>query len=385
VGQRVVIVDFNHMVHTYANSSHRLSEVIDGERVDTTIQSGTIKAIHKWSRGGCNPTAVCFDSPVAIKKSYFAEALGMDTQTEKEYKGGRKGLGGDIYETMDAIKKMLMRSGVSCYKAENYEADDLISACVDRAKEQYPGMPIDIITNDADILPLVDEQVSVFLRSKKMTWAESKELIKPKYVQVKPENLQEVVEGMSAFKGFKIPYNTVLLHKLLRGDSSDNINTDSVKEVSKLFPPKKFNEMIDRMEEANVDFSKLFRYGKNEQIFIDKDNKPIAPHKLGRYEQGELQKIYLDPKELTNMAGILSWYYDFGNKVTDEEKEELIQKVTKHIEVMYRGMNLNGRLVVNGGEFIRNPAQVKQINTFEEYDLQKSIKKWGITLSLGRF
>lgn len=76
-----------------------------------------------------------------------------------------KSLSDDIYRAMDIVKEVLVESGISCFKMENYEARDLILACLDRAKEDYPDLPIDIISNDENILPLVDEQVSVFLRS----------------------------------------------------------------------------------------------------------------------------------------------------------------------------------------------------------------------------
>lgn len=45
--KRVVIVDFNHMIHTYYYSQHRLSVrvVENGESIekDTTVQNGTLK------------------------------------------------------------------------------------------------------------------------------------------------------------------------------------------------------------------------------------------------------------------------------------------------------------------------------------------------------
>ena len=43
---------------------------------------------------------------------------------------------------------------------QDYEADDLIGALVRRLKVSEPNTPIDVICNDSDLLPLVDEQVS---------------------------------------------------------------------------------------------------------------------------------------------------------------------------------------------------------------------------------
>ena len=87
MGKRIVIVDFNHMVHTYFYSQHRLSARVEenGESVekDTTIQNGCLKAIARWSNQGTNPTAVCFDRPVPARKAFYQNALGMTIGTDK--------------------------------------------------------------------------------------------------------------------------------------------------------------------------------------------------------------------------------------------------------------------------------------------------------------
>lgn len=364
--KRVIIVDFNHLVHTYMNSGHRLSKtvVINGQPqlIDTTVQNGTIKAIHRWSNGGSYPTAVCFDSPVPSRKAYFAKVFDMGVDTEKAYKGRRTSMSGEMFEAIEMVKDLLISAGVSCFKGNNYEADDLIFACIEKAKEVYPNYPIDVITNDADLLPLVDEQVSVFLRSKKMTWAERKDLEKPHYIQVTPRNYREVVEDLSSYRKFSVPYNSLLLHKLLRGDSSDNIPGN----VKKLFPPTKYNALIERLTENGVDLSSLFKYGKCRETLVSIKTGEVVDK---NHDRNDMAIRYEDPQELVDMINVLCWY------IEDEE-------VLNHIKKMYRGMNLN-HAYSGLGNISRKPARLREpMKSFNEVELQSKISPLGINLKL---
>lgn len=364
---RVIIVDFNHMAHTYMNSGHRLTKTvkINGEQrvIDTTVQNGTIKCIHRWSRGGKYPTAVCFDSPVPSRKAYFAKMFDMGVEGDNAYKGSRAHMSNDMFEAITMVQELLVSSGVSCYKGENYEADDLIFACIEKAKIDYPDYYIDVITNDADLLPLVDDRVSVFLRSKKNTWAEFKEIEKLHYIQVTPDNFQEVVEDLSSYRKFLVPYNSLLLHKLIRGDSSDNISND----IKKLYPPKKWNMLIETMLNNGVDFSSLFRYGKCKEVYVSRTTGKVVD--INTHDRSDIAIQYDDPEELTNMLDTLCWYI---------EEDEVLDYIAK----MYRGMNLN-QAYTNLGSISRKPAKIKlPIASFNETELQAKIKPLDINLKL---
>lgn len=366
MNKRVIIVDFNHMAHTYMNSHHRLSKtvMINGrpQLIDTTVQNGTIKAIHRWSNGGAFPTAVCFDSPVPSRKAYFSKAFNMGIEGDTAYKGSRASMSGDMFDSIEMVKDLLLSSGVSCYKGQNYEADDLIFACIEKAKEDYPDYKIDVITNDADLLPLVDDTVSVFLRSRKLTWAESKELEKLHYIQVTPNNFEEVVSDLSAYKKFSVPYNSLLLHKLLRGDTSDNIPGV----VKKLFPPMKYNMLISKLIENGVDLSKLFRYGKCKETLVSLSTGEEVDE---NHNKEDLAVRYDDPQELKDMIDVLCWY------IEDDS-------VLEHIKKMYRGMNLNNAYP-GLGAVSRRPAKIKdKIKTFNEVELQTKVSPLGINLKL---
>lgn len=329
--KRAIIVDFNPLVHLYLNSGHRLSYM--GR--DTTIQNGAIRNINKWANHGSNPLIVCFDSRVPARKAYFSKAFEMGIDSKDQYKGGRSGLSSQAFDAIADVKTAFKDVGITCLQAENYEADDLIAAAVKGVKNIYPGMPIDIITNDADIIPLVDEDVSVFLRSRKYTRSVRPDLEKLKYVQITPETYQEIVEDLSTFKKFYVPYNTVLLHKLLRGDPSDNI-----KGIKKKYPPLKYNELLQRMIDGGVDIHEVFRYG--DTYWRSTDEAWVS-------------------EQLSKILEVLEYY------THDEETLDFVKKA-------YLGINLNtGYIFSNKGEtnpLNRTIAKLKKCNNgYSELDL----------------
>ena len=346
---RIVIIDFNHIAHAYSHSSFRLSErvLINGqlEEVDTTIQTGALKCINRWANRGNNPVAVCFDSPVPGRKCYYAKAFNMGVDTDQEYKGGRSKMSNLLYDSITMCESLLKKGGVTCFRAHNYEADDLVFACIQAAKRDYPGVPIDVITNDADLVPLVDETVSVFLRSKKNTWAEDKSIEKAHYIQIRPYNYQEVIQGLSAFSKFYMPYNTVLLHKLLRGDSSDNING-----IKKLFPPKKYNAMVSEMQNDGVDIGNIFRYGICIPHYCLRDTRAEVSREFALANKEACMVRYDDPMELKAILDVLSRYVGFTGKVDE---------VLGFVEKMYKGMNLN-QAYVGMGNISRTPASINK-------------------------
>lgn len=381
--ERVLIVDFSHQVHIFYHSKFRMSVnvVVNGEVVqkDTTVQNSAIKNLNRWSKGGIFPTAVCFDRPVPARKAFWQGVFPeMAVGSGNEYKGNRESMPDAMFEAVTDCENILRRAGVSCYARANYEADDLIFACVQRAKEKYPGSPIDIVTNDADLLPLVDNQVSVFLRSKKLTWAEDKSLEKAHYVQVTPKNFQSVVEDLSAYRGFLIPYNTLLLHKLLRGDSSDNFR---MKEISRMFPKSKYNAMIMKMIEDDINFNEIFRYGKPiYEIYNTVTGEVFSgslQEALASPERKNLKKRICDSDELDAITKILHMY-----TVLSDEQIDVVRNV-------YLGMNLNqpyansdDRLKRKEYKITAESSSTPDICRYNQVALHEAVLPLGIHLQL---
>ena len=183
--RRVVIVDVSHLFYKYAfggAASLSATITVDGvpQVVDTTLPAYTIKQLHRWSNFGFNPLVVCFDGKYGnrSRKAYFAKYNGLRPGAEPVgYKGSRQSQDQRFYDGVNITRNLLVDGGVVCLKADGYEADDLVKAAVDASKAQYPDLPIDVITGDQDLVPLVDDQVSVFLSSRKMTWAEDKSIV----------------------------------------------------------------------------------------------------------------------------------------------------------------------------------------------------------------
>jgi DNA polymerase-1 len=356
--ERVLIIDFNHIAHTYAHSQVRLSsQVVQAgitKVVDTTIPNFSIKLINKWSRGGMYPTVVCFDSPVISRKMYFANAFNMSADTADAYKAGRSHMESMFYTSIELTKNLLARAGVKCLQANNYEADDLIFACIVKAKQDYPNAAIDVVTNDADLLPLVDDKVSVFIRSRVNTYAVRPELEKAHYIQVVPENYSRVVEDMSAYRNFRIPYNSILLHKLLRGDTSDNIPG-----VKKKYPPKKYSAMIEAMLADGVDFENTFRYGICPKTYYNTFTGQVITREEALANQGNSKVVYQTPVELANILAVL-------DKYTNGDRETL-----EHVEKAYLGFNLN-QAYVGLGSSSRHSAVIRDtIPRYNEINLIK--------------
>jgi DNA polymerase-1 len=285
--------------------------------------------------------------------------------TDKEYKGGRTSMPQAMYDAIRMTQDLLLKAGICCLMAENYEADDLIKVAIDGARKFYPGVPIDVITNDADLLPLVDDTVSVFLRSKVDTYAVKASLEKAHYIQVTPENFQSRVEKLSAYKKFLIPYNSLLLHKLLRGDSSDKISG-----VGKMFPPKKYNDMILEMQCNGVDFASTFRYGSPIRRIVNSVTNEVVTEEQYRSSEDKSPFVlrYDNPKELDNILEVLNMYVG--------------EEVLEHVEKTYLGMNLN-QAYSGFGKLSRKPLVLnKPVMPFSEVTLQSVVSQLGINLNL---
>jgi DNA polymerase-1 len=350
--------------------------VVNGkaEDKDTTVQNGTLKSIYKWSNRGTNPTAVCFDRPVIARKVFFQNAFPeMGIGTGNEYKGNRDRMADTMFTASQDVMRILQSANVACFAKDGYEADDLIFACIKWARENYPDLHIDVVTNDADLLPLVCDEVSVYLRSKKGTFAENKAFEKNHYIEVTPRNYQQVVENLSYYKGYIIPYNALLLHKLLRGDPSDQFGNGSIKSK---FSPKKWNAMIDRMISGGVDFSTSFRYGepvvKIMQRSTGEEFSGTMEEVLAREDKSDFYQKICNPVELDTIIGLLKEYTDLN-----DDELDIIEKI-------YWGMNLNMTYPHKDPRFARRGFVVgkksARIVPFSEIELNNAARDLQINL-----
>lgn len=370
IQQRVQIIDVSHLFYKAAyGGMPPLSATIEmnGQliTVNTQIPTFVIKTIHRWSKGGVNPTIVCFDTRGGnrCRKAYFTKIRGLSGDgSSSPYKEGRSSENSQFYQSIELTMKLLYNGGVCCLKADNFEADDLVKAAVDLAKAKYPEMPIDIMTGDVDLVPLVDKQVSVFLQSRKTTYATNDEIKKPHYVQLTPDNYQDYMEGLSAYNKYIVPYNSILLVKLLRGDKSDGIDGYPK------FYPRTYNKLVEDMQEDGVDFSSVFRYDAPTQSVRYNDTNEEVPEGVA-LDRNTMHILFGEPPKLTQIKDILSNYLD--------------EDIVRHVERVYNGINLNGAFVDLPDTFKRRPAKINiDLTGYVAGELQRSVQDLKINLPM---
>lgn len=394
--KRMVIVDYNHIAYKLAFAPaasllHYYQDPTTGlvTPIPTNVQSGSMKSLFRWTRGGYDSLAVCFDRPCPQRKAYFREAFSeLESGGAGDYKGQRNNANDMLMQAINMTQEMLEKAGVSCYYGNGYEADDLIFAVVQAAKEQYPDRKIDVVTGDADLIPLVDDQVSVFMRSMKNTDSEHLAIRKNKYVQITPKNYQSVIEGMSAYKNYTVPYNTLLLIKMLRGDSSDNIPGIP----GRVYTPTRVRQIIEEMQSIeSVDIGELFRYGGDlaKMIFT------LAPFMLGPSTLGILWGIANDSgnrdfEQFFTSTGVIDGKLLENKAVVDAMLDDNAKdgygglQHLSHARRNYMGMDLNAPFGtgenVKGDIRSRKSARASAPGSYDEFKYSDSAKSLGIKI-----
>lgn len=262
-GMRYILVDFNHMAYKFFYGAKPLSSVVNINGVDTiidtTVAYGTIRALNSYGQRGKHFIGICYEGGSKFRKEYFSGA------TSEGYKGTRKSMDNKMKSAIDISIDLLAKCGAAQYRCLGYEADDMIYSIVKRIKEVDNITPIDIITGDADMLPLVDEQVSVYMKgTRTFSFPDSPEY--RGYTQVTPDSWEQYLKNTSAYKDYLIPYNSMLLFKLMKGDKADNIPA-----TTKGYGGKGYTALMQKMLQDGIVFSDAFRYGND----FDESMKPI--------------------------------------------------------------------------------------------------------------
>lgn len=208
-----VLVDFNHLCHRFFYGAAPLSTTVNiggmPITVNTTIANYIIKALYRWSQGGKNYIAVCHEGGNLWRKDYFASGSPNSTDSAFAYKDGRGKLTSSFIEAMNIATNLLTASNISQYRVPGYEADDLIYALISYIEDVYDKQldplgtgakePIYVITNDADMLPLVSDRVSVYMKGTR-TYHEAGALEIKNYFQVTPRSWNDYIWGNKQFQ-----------------------------------------------------------------------------------------------------------------------------------------------------------------------------------------
>lgn len=242
---KFVLIDFQHLAYKCI-AMPQMTALVTRNGVtreeDTTIPTGTIKSVVTYGGKGAYYTGVFLEGGSDRRKAI-----------NSEYKANRKGQAKTFYEGINLAVELMYGGGVSLYRKKGFEADDLICSMVYKLKNEYPDAEIEVITGDHDLLSLVDEQVSVWMRGTRQ-FALDKSAERRMYYQVTPHTWDAYMEGTSAFKGYGIPYGGIMLYKMIKGDKADNIEM-AVKGYGKVA----FSKLILKMRDDGVRFEEIFR------------------------------------------------------------------------------------------------------------------------------
>ena len=115
-----------------------------------------------------------------------------------EYKAHRPAMPEDLVLQLPEIQKIIDSFQLPVLHLEGYEADDLMSTLVHRARSE--GFKVEIITGDKDLLPLVQEGVGMWDPMKEVRYDPA--VIREKY-GLTPE---ELVEGGGPGRGCQRQY-----------------------------------------------------------------------------------------------------------------------------------------------------------------------------------
>lgn len=371
----VWVVDFNHLIHKYFQGMRAKgvtltadvavervdsmgSVYIENVVVDTTVLSAMLKFFaNRLSGAGYNPMVICADSKIWSRKEYMKDLLKREGKGGT-YKSGRPKLAPDWWSSAELCLNLLKSIGVCVLKKDNYEADDLIAEAVRVAKLQYPNNPICVLTGDLDMVPLVDEQVSVYMYPATQTFAEGGYPELNNYEQITPRSYKRILERKTSVKklGGFADYNTLLATKIIRGDNSDTIPC-----MQGFFrKPKRLVDLLQSVSE--IDGFKEFKYEPCEVYY---EHKPtgkrysVLPYQrqLDRYKVPTLASVPFSTEGLSETFQASDWFVKIEEPT--EKVDQMVSILQKHgltddegeqFKDRYRAMNLNGAFL-----FMSNP------------------------------
>lgn len=143
----------------------------------------------------------CIDAAPTIKRDLYSKVL----KDETGYKANRPKKLIDVSIQREAIKDILSLVSHNVLYVEGYEADDIIASLVTMYRKSYDE--IIIHNRDSDLFCLVNDNVS-----NAMVGNQGKVVTKENFSSVN-----------STKDGYPMPFNGILLNKLIEGDVSDNI------------------------------------------------------------------------------------------------------------------------------------------------------------------
>lgn len=168
----------------------------------------------------------CIDDTPNYKRELYFDVL----RDEMGYKGKRPEKLLDVSIQRKAIKDILSLVSPNVLFVEDMEADDIIGSLVWMYKKHYDKVIVH--TRDTDLYCLIDDNVIIDRVGNQ-----------GKYV-----TKSNFSENASTKNGFKLPFNGMIIEKLLSGDQSDNIppvNPDMAEKIKSSITPDKYPYLVN--------------------------------------------------------------------------------------------------------------------------------------------
>ena len=336
--KNLFLIDLSHVIYRYYYTIG-FKEGVDYEYKDNQfkiLDNGMYKKIFYFvdKIAQLGQVIIFEDSKLVSRNKYFEEYF------PNGYKDNRHKRNDELKLLKESISQLFRKYKQPAIKKFNYEADDLIKEAVRVAKKSNKYNHIYILTNDFDLAPLIDDEVTLYRRSPRSntSHAEPHPYIY-NYEMISKSNYESYFKTIGMTKDVKVPYNSILLFKMIRGDKSDNIA--GVKGVG----AKSYNKFIEQMTEDEIQKFKYYdwtieAHNKTKNVtYYDYDEIPLEEIKSDEFEVR-----YKEPKELKELAFIIKKYFS--------------TEVAKEIIIKYRGMALNAAYNFNDSEFDRKPIHL---------------------------
>jgi potential 5'-3' exonuclease len=338
--KNLFLIDLSHVIYRYYYTIG-FKEGTDYEYKDNQfkiLDTGMYKKIFSFVDKIANLGQVLIfeDSKLISRNKYFEEHF------PNGYKDNRHKRNDELKLLKESISQLLKQYKQPAIKKFNYEADDLIKEAVRVAKKSEKYNHIYILTNDFDLAPLIDDEVTLYRRSPRSNSSH----LEPhpfiyNYEMIGKGNYEDYFKTIGMTKEIHVPYNSILLFKMIRGDKSDNIA--GVKGVG----PKSYNNFISQMTDEEIQKFKYYdwtieAHNKTKDItYYDYDEIPLEEIKTDEFEVR-----YKEPKELKELALIIKKYFS--------------TEVAKEIIIKYRGMALNAAYKFDDSEYDRKPIHLNK-------------------------
>ncbi|MFW6109971.1 MAG: 5'-3' exonuclease [Patescibacteria group bacterium] len=186
---KLILVDGHSVLHRAYHAFPKSLSTSEGELTNAVygFTRGLLSVLGKF---GPQWIAVCFDTagPTFRHEEY------------KPYKEHRPEMEEELKVQLDRVHQVVETFDFPTFEMEGYEADDLIGTLCLQAEKKDQISEIVVVTDDRDLLQLVNEKIKVYLARRDEVW--DKDKVRKEY-------------------GFEP--KKIVDYKALRGDPSDNI------------------------------------------------------------------------------------------------------------------------------------------------------------------